>query len=319
VDGAGTSQTTSLATRVASITLGAGGSATCTYTNTKRGTIIVEKQTSPDGAAGSFTFTGRAAGSIGDNGQIIVNNLVPGTYTSSEADPTGMLFQLTSISCNDQASAHPSSGSINAGGAGGTATFRLDPGETVKCVFTNTKAIHPGTIGFWRNWRNHYTSTQFQALFNYLKKNNAAVYASLNITNYDAIFKFPKGGLGRDQMILAQLTGVKSNLAISDPCMTLEQKNDDIFLNGSLVDLSPIPGATAYFDTNHDDKVTIQEVVNKIESKWTGTLLTAYPNKYEVGFGSFSPLTDDKVIEVLTGINEGWLVMDAGDGPTNLC
>src|SRR5439155_1683357 len=57
---------------------------TCTYTNTQRGTIIVEKQTNPDGAAGNFTFTGTAAGTISDNGQITVANLVPGTYTSTE-------------------------------------------------------------------------------------------------------------------------------------------------------------------------------------------------------------------------------------------
>jgi hypothetical protein len=120
-------------------------------------------------------------------------------------------------------------------------------------------------------------------------------------------------------MTLAQLTGVKSNLAISDPCMTLVQYNDDIFLNGSVVDLSPIPGATDYFDANNDDLVTIQEVVEKVESNWTGTLLTSYPNSYNAGFSSFSPLTDDQVIAVLAGINEGTLIMDSGDGPINLC
>jgi hypothetical protein len=55
----------------------------CTYTNTQRGTIIVEKQTDPNGATGAFTFTGTAAGSIGDGGQITVSNLMPGTYTST--------------------------------------------------------------------------------------------------------------------------------------------------------------------------------------------------------------------------------------------
>ena len=69
------------------ISLQAGETVTCTFTNTKRGTIIVEKQTSPDGAAGNFTFTGTAAGTIADNGTITVANLVPGTYTSTETDP----------------------------------------------------------------------------------------------------------------------------------------------------------------------------------------------------------------------------------------
>jgi uncharacterized cupredoxin-like copper-binding protein len=117
-----------------SINLSAGEVVTCTFTNTKRGKIIVEKQTNPDGAAGSFTFTGDAAGSISDGGQITVNNVAPGTYTSTESDPTPG-FDLTSISCDDGASATPSTTSLGTR----TATFKVDPGETVKCTFTNTK------------------------------------------------------------------------------------------------------------------------------------------------------------------------------------
>jgi hypothetical protein len=110
-----------------------------TYTNTKRGTIIVEKQTSPDGAAGSFTFTGDVAGTIGDGGQLIVSNLVPGQYTSAENDPTPP-FDLGSIVCSDA----NSSGNVPTR----TATFNLDPGETVTCVFTN---VQRGTITIIKN------------------------------------------------------------------------------------------------------------------------------------------------------------------------
>jgi hypothetical protein len=56
----------------------------CTCNNQARGTIIVEKQTTPDGGAGNFTFTGTVAGTISDNGTLTVNNLAPGTYTSTE-------------------------------------------------------------------------------------------------------------------------------------------------------------------------------------------------------------------------------------------
>jgi len=112
-----------------SIALAAGETVTCVFTNTKRGSIIVEKQTSPNGAAGSFGFSGDAAGSIGDNGQIVVPNLVPGTYTSTEAEAEG--WSLTSISCNDA----NSTGSLGSR----TATFSLEAGETVKCTFTNAK------------------------------------------------------------------------------------------------------------------------------------------------------------------------------------
>ena len=126
-------------------------------------------------------------------------------------------------------------------------------------------------------------------------------------------------------MILAQLTATKSNLAVSDPCLVASggpnQKNDNIFLNGSSVELSGFAGATAYFDgadgSVPDGKVTIQEVVRKVESKWTGTLLTSYPRNYNRGFRSFSPLTDDQIIAILAGINEGTLIFGQGNGPTN--
>ena len=118
----------------ASISLAAGEVVRCVFTNTKRGTIIVEKQTLPDGTPGTFAFSGDAAGSIGDNGQIVVPNLLPGTYTSTEAVTDGWI--LTSIACND----------ANSTGALGTrtATFTLEAGETVKCTFTNLK---PAPVG----------------------------------------------------------------------------------------------------------------------------------------------------------------------------
>ena len=111
------------------IGLSAGETVTCVFTNTKRGSIVVEKQTIPDGAAGTFAFSGDAAGSIGDNGQIVVSNLLPGTYTSTEATAEG--WNLTSIVCND----------VNSTGSVGTrtATFSLQAGETVKCTFSNVK------------------------------------------------------------------------------------------------------------------------------------------------------------------------------------
>ncbi len=117
------------------IQLDPGETVTCTFTNTKLGSIIVEKQTVPDGAVGNFSFAGDAAGTISDGGQIVVSNLLPGIYTSTEANPAPA-FALTSIVCDDNNSTGDVSTRI--------ATFHVEAGEVVKCTFTNT--LQPGTL-----------------------------------------------------------------------------------------------------------------------------------------------------------------------------
>jgi hypothetical protein len=118
---------TNLGTRTASFTVDPGDAITCTFTNTKRGTIRVVKATNPAGAGG-FIFTGDAAGTIGDGQSIVVGNLVPGTYTSTEAVMTG--WDLTGIVCGT-------------GGSGDTATrtatFNLPAGGDITCTFTNQR------------------------------------------------------------------------------------------------------------------------------------------------------------------------------------
>ncbi|HZJ22223.1 MAG TPA: hypothetical protein VFD54_02870, partial [Anaerolineales bacterium] len=305
-----TNGTTNQMTRTANIALDAGENVVCTFTNTKRGTIIVEKQTNPNGAPGLFTFTGTAAGTIADNGTITVANLVPGTYTSTEADPSPILFALTSIICNDGSSANLSTGNL----ATRTATFRLDPGETVRCVFTNTKDFHPGTIGFWKNWRNHYTNGQVQLLINYLKTNNPRVYNKdlinnnsddFTIAKWDAIFNVGTS-TPREQMILAQFTALKLNLAITqlDGTGGLVQKNDDICL-GAVVNVSGISGAATFFGT---PTPTVGQIVNAVENRWTGNLTTNRNN----WTWNLTNAQKDMIIQVVSGINEGTLVMSTG-------
>ncbi len=110
-----------------------GKNIVCTFTNTlKRGTIIVEKQMV--GGTGSAQFTGDVAGTIVTNGgEIQTSNILPGTYTSVESAMTG--WDLTALSCDDGRSTTPSTTDIQTR----TATFKVDPGETIVCTFTNTK------------------------------------------------------------------------------------------------------------------------------------------------------------------------------------
>ncbi len=102
----------------------------CVFTNTQRGGIIVAKQTDPDGDPLLFTFSGSAAGMIGDGQTIEVLDLMPGAYTSEETVPTG--WDLVSIVCDDNNSGANKSNPAQA-------DFNVEPGEVVTCTFLNVK------------------------------------------------------------------------------------------------------------------------------------------------------------------------------------
>ncbi len=70
------------------------------FGNYKNATIIVEKQTVPDGAATSFAFTSTIPGKANFNltdGQQNSTTLIPGVYTATETVPAG--WTLTDINC----------------------------------------------------------------------------------------------------------------------------------------------------------------------------------------------------------------------------
>jgi hypothetical protein len=121
-------------TRTAVFNLDPGETIRCTFTNTQRGSVVVAAQANPDGTAGSFTFTGTPSGTIPTDGTLVVANLSPGTYTTTERDPRAE-FDLTAVDCDDGGSATPSQGDAQTR----TAIFNLDPGELIRCTFTNTR------------------------------------------------------------------------------------------------------------------------------------------------------------------------------------
>jgi hypothetical protein len=127
-----------------SVGLAPGENVSCTFTNTKRGSIIIEKQTDPDGATGSFGFTHNVGSnsdptvttpfSLSDGGQQTFLKVKPSTsgYTVTESDPTPG-FDLYQITCDDGSSTTPSTTSV----ANRQAVVKVDAGETVKCTFYN--------------------------------------------------------------------------------------------------------------------------------------------------------------------------------------
>ena len=140
-----TPSTTNLGTRTATIKVDPGETVRCVFTNTKRGVLEIEKQTTPAdpkpeadqdkfGFAADLPGAGDDAFELDDDDVRTVSNIVPGSYTVSEDDPTPG-YDLTDLTCDDGQSATPSDTSL----ATRTATIKVDPGETVRCVFTNTR------------------------------------------------------------------------------------------------------------------------------------------------------------------------------------
>jgi len=108
------------------ITLGAGETVACTFTNTllddNTGAITILKQASPSDTGQAFDFTGDLGNFSLMHGEFIVETLPPGTYTVSETVPTG--WQLDSATCDDGSP-------VNA--------IELAAGENVTCTFANSR------------------------------------------------------------------------------------------------------------------------------------------------------------------------------------
>lgn len=128
-----------------SISLQTGETVTCTFTNTQRGRILVDKVTNPAGSAQSFEFDPsyganfflKDADAPNDSGL-----LVPGTYSVAEVNiPAG--WDLTGSSCDDGSA-------VNA--------ISLQPGETVTCTFNDRQRA---TIKVSKTLTNGPSDTQF--------------------------------------------------------------------------------------------------------------------------------------------------------------
>ncbi len=142
-------------TQEADITLPAGGSVTCTYTNTKHGSLTIAKQSV--GGTSSFGFTSTSTGidpsfSIStvttnpNSKNFDLNQNQFGTKQVTETVPTG--WDLTNIACTGTT---PTS-NVLIGVAGNSSSFNstfnagdnsvkitVGAGENPTCTFTNTK------------------------------------------------------------------------------------------------------------------------------------------------------------------------------------
>ena len=126
-----TTYTGTVATRTLEVTPAAGETIECTFTNTRRGTVIIEKETDPDGASGTFAYTSTLGNiaALSDGQQHTYTNVLPGgPYGVTETNPQP-LFDLYDIDCDDANSTESE--------ATRTASIRVEAGETVTCTFYN--------------------------------------------------------------------------------------------------------------------------------------------------------------------------------------
>ncbi len=117
------------------ISLLAGEVVTCVFTNEKDGRIIVEKQTIPNGDAKRFTFAAtwtEGTFQLGDGEQHDSGLLEPGLYAVGEDVPLG--WDLTGLDCG-----------VEVQREGSAVVLNLNAGQTITCVFTNTKRP-PGSL-----------------------------------------------------------------------------------------------------------------------------------------------------------------------------
>jgi hypothetical protein len=115
-----------------SITVSAGQAATCTITNAREATIVIQKKTVPTGDLTSFDFTAS-------------NGLTPGTFhlfdggSQSFTATPGQSYEITESAVADW-TLTSTAGSGCSSMAGGVSVTPVE-GATVVCTFTNTKAM----------------------------------------------------------------------------------------------------------------------------------------------------------------------------------
>ena len=127
--GSGTSFTKDVGTRKVDMTLAVDGVIECTYTNTQRGHIKIDKVTDPGGSLQAFDFSLTGGPSALNQSFTLTDGstphdsgaILPGSgYSAAETVPTG--WDLTSATCDDNSP---------------VTNISVSAGETVTCTFND--------------------------------------------------------------------------------------------------------------------------------------------------------------------------------------
>jgi hypothetical protein len=315
---------TSVPNRTAHVNLAPGAEVTCTFTDTKRGRIFVEKLVVPESTGTGFdprTFPFEFDPTWGPDfslahGQIHNSGWIRGgvRYTVSENPPAH--WQVSS-ECTY------ADGRLTTGGA--SIAIDLPAGQEVHCTFTNDLTIHPGSSGFWRNWSNHYTSNQFLLIISE-SLDESRVHETLYDGDGDLIdgaqaivmSLYDNGGGSNEQQLVRELTTMFFNVGVTEEPVLQSLRSGDGLCLDCVVEADEVPGAIALLESRAPCPTgngvwRVQDVVNVVEANWTGNLVT-HDLSFTLTSGEISILT-----ALLDGINDGrYLEVDASDYPNSL-
>ena len=163
------------------VTLAAGENKTCTITNARRGTVIINKTAINGNATFNYTASGDGLSNFnittaGGSGSQQFANLAPGDKTVTEGTlPDGWAF--TELTCSD-----PDGGTTI---SGMMANIDLDPGETVECTYTNTNDIMPDITVTKTANPTEVSETGGNVTFTYVVTNNASEPATITALSDD--------------------------------------------------------------------------------------------------------------------------------------
>jgi hypothetical protein len=288
----------SLPVRSATLNVRPGETLTCTFVNFMRGRITVIKMmqdTTPGPTVDPTQIPFEFANDWGAN--FILKHLEHNTSPWLRSDRSYTVTELPYLTWEASSVCVFPDGSRVTGGASISVT--PPPGGEVVCTFTNAPpTIHPGSSGFWRNWRNHYTDAQFSLILTEALS-GSRVYASLfdpatgalrsdAIAAIDALY-----GSGTDtdtRRLLKELTTAMLNLGVSslnNPVVHLFQNNDDV-TRDTMLRLSASDEALvrSLAPCDFAAGVRIGDVIDIAEATWSGNVLA--------GSYSFNALTSSQ-------------------------
>ena len=280
-----------------SITVTPGNTVTCTFTDTAKGTIIVQKNL-VGGSTGTFNFTTTGGDNLpssfkvttsgGTGSNTFANLNTSKTFAITENVPAN--WALTGSSCSN-------GDPVNA--------ISVTPGNTVTCTFTDTAK---GTIIVQKNLVGGSTGT-----FNFTTTGGDNLPSSFKVTT--------SGGTGSNTF--ANLNTSKT-FAIAETVPTGWQLESSSCSNGNSVNsISVNPGNTITCTFTDKKQGTITVVKNTVNGnglfQFTTTGGSTLPSTFTIntvpsntGSQTFNNVNPDNTYSVVENVPVGWVLSSSG-------